>query len=101
MLHQILFLVIYPWVLAIVPLSPFAGVLLYNWLDNLPPDDVYSVTLIPGYISFVTGALTFLMWLIREKKTFPRPVLLMLLDSPAHMGKFDLALCARARGRGF
>jgi len=79
MLHQILFLVIYIWVLAMVPISPFAGVLLYHWLDNLSPDDVYSVTLIPGYISFVTGALTFLMWLIREKKTVPRPLLVMFL----------------------
>ena len=63
--------------LAIVPISPFVGVLLYNWLDNLPPDEVYSVTLISGYLSLVTGALTFVIWLVREKKMLPRPFWVM------------------------
>src|ERR1051326_6660947 len=79
MLHQLLFLLFYPSLLATVVVSPFAGVLLYHWLDNLPPDDVYSVSLIPGYLSFTVGALTFLMWLIREKKTIPKPLLIPLL----------------------
>src|SRR5437016_12796498 len=79
MLHEILFLGLYVWTLSTVLDSPFACVLLYHWLDNLPPDEVYSVTLLPGYLSFVTGALTFFMWLIREKKTIPRPVLATLL----------------------
>jgi len=79
MLHQLLFLIIYTWLLALVPFSPFVGALLYHWIDNLPPDDVYSVTLIPGYLSFVTGALTFLTWIVREKKTLPRPPLIILL----------------------
>jgi putative inorganic carbon (HCO3(-)) transporter len=79
MLHQILFIALYLWILPQVLISPFTGVLLYHWLDNLPPDDAYTVTLLPGNLSFITGALTFLVWLVREKKMFPRPLLITLL----------------------
>ena len=79
MLHQALFLAFYLGLLPAVLVSPFAGVLLYNWLDNLPADDVYSNTLVSGYVSFAVGALTFFAWLVREKKTLPRPVLVTLL----------------------
>jgi putative inorganic carbon (HCO3(-)) transporter len=77
MLHQVMFLALYLGLLPIVLISPIAGVLLYQWLDNLPPDQVYSVSL--GSLSLVTGALTFLLWFIREKKAVPRPLLLTLL----------------------
>jgi probable O-glycosylation ligase (exosortase A-associated) len=79
MLHQILFLPLYLGMVPAVLMSPFAGVLLYYWLDNLPPDQVYAVTLIPDYASFAVGALTFLTWLILEKKTVPRPLPVLLL----------------------
>ena len=79
MLHQILFLSFYLGVVPAMLMSPFAGVLLYCWLDNLPPDQVYAVTLIPEYASFAIGALTFLTWLILEKKTVPRPLPVLLL----------------------
>lgn len=79
MLHQILFLPLYLGMVPAVLMSPFAGVLLYYWLDNLPPDQVYAVTLIPDYASFAIGALTFLTWLILEKKTVPRPLPVLLL----------------------
>jgi putative inorganic carbon (hco3(-)) transporter len=79
MLHQILFLPLYLGMVPAVLMSPFAGVLLYYWLDNLPPDQVYAVTLIPDYASFAIGALTFLTWLILEKKTVPRPLPILLL----------------------
>jgi len=79
MLHQILFLPFYLGLFSAVLISPFTGVLLYYWLDDLPPDQVYSVTLLPGYISFALGALTFFMWLILEKKTVPRPLLVTML----------------------
>src|SRR5205814_1659317 len=79
MLHQLLFLFMYIWLLVSIPISPFVGVLLYNWLDNLPPEEVYSVTLIPGYMSLAAGALTFLVWLVREKKILPKPLWIMAL----------------------
>lgn len=79
MLHQILFLALFLGLFPIVLVSPFIGVLIYNWLDYLPADDVYSVTLLPGNLSFIIGALTFLVWLFVEKKTPPRPLLVMSL----------------------
>lgn len=79
MLHQFLFLSMFLFLLPQVIVSPFVGVLLYHWLDNLPPDEVYTLTLIPGYIALITGALTFLGWLFREKKVLPEPLLLISL----------------------
>src|SRR5438067_10348980 len=81
MLHQALFLALYLGLLPVFFVSPFAGVLLYQWLDYLPPNEVYSLTLIPGYLALVTGALTFLLWIVKERKTLPRPfgIILCLL----------------------
>jgi probable O-glycosylation ligase (exosortase A-associated) len=82
MLHQLLFLGFYLGMLPMAFISPMVGVLLYTWLDNLPPDDVYSLTIIPGYVSFVTGALAFFGWLVFEKKTIPRaPVVIFLMTA--------------------
>lgn len=81
MLHQILFLGFFLGLLPTVLVSPFAGVLIYYWLDYLPPDDVYSNTLLSGYLSLATGALTFFVWLFSEKKTPPRPLLVIVLMS--------------------
>lgn len=79
MIHQALFLFLYLGLLPTVLFYPFIGVLLYYWLDYLPPDQVYTLTLFPGYLSLITGALTFLGWLTVEKKTWPRPALIALL----------------------
>jgi probable O-glycosylation ligase (exosortase A-associated) len=77
MIHQLLFVALYITLLPLMWFSPFVGALLYQWLDNLPPDEVYSANL--GYLSFMTGALTFMLWLIIEKKTLPRPIFVTLL----------------------
>lgn len=79
MFHQLLFLVVFLGLLPFVLVSPFAGVLIYYWLDYLPADEVYSVTLIPGYLSFTIGALSFVVWLFVENKTLPRPLLVISL----------------------
>lgn len=79
MFHQLLFLIVFLGLLPVVLVSPFAGVLIYYWLDYLPPEEVYSVTLIPGYLSFTIGALSFVVWLFAENKTLPRPLLVILL----------------------
>jgi putative inorganic carbon (hco3(-)) transporter len=79
MFHQILFLAFYLGLLPTVLMSPFAGVLIYDWLDYLPPDEVYSASLFPDYLSFAIGALTFISWLAQEKKTVPRSLLVMVL----------------------
>ena len=77
MLRQILFLVTYFGLLPTILLSPFAGVLIYKWLEALPPRDAYFVTLLPDQLSLAVGALTFAMWLFRERKAMPRAPLLM------------------------
>jgi putative inorganic carbon (hco3(-)) transporter len=73
-MHQLLFIFFYLGLLPAIFTSPFAGVLLYNWLDWLPPDAVYSNTLLPDFLSFLVGALAFLMWILREKKSLPHPL---------------------------
>lgn len=79
MLHEVLFLTLYLALLPVVLVSPFAGVLLYYWLDWLPPGDVYQDSLLSYNLSFIVGALTFVVWLFREKKTIPRPRLILLI----------------------
>src|ERR1700736_2959143 len=83
MLHQLLFFALYFAILPGVLLSPFTGVLVYKWLEDLPPEHTYQFTFIPGYLSFAIGALTFVAWIFREKKDIPRPpglaILLLLL----------------------
>jgi len=76
MLHEILFVILYLGLLPVVLVSPFAGVLLYYWLDWLPPDQVYQDTLLPANLSFTVGALTFVLWIFREKKRIPSSPLL-------------------------
>ena len=100
MLHQILFLSFYLGMVPAMLMSPFAGVLLYCWLDNLPPDQVYAVTLIPEYASFAIGALTFLTWLILEKKTVPRPLPVLLLMIALLLWVNVTSLYALAPGAG-
>src|SRR5262249_1638978 len=78
-LHQALFISFYVGLLPLLFASPFAGVLVYYWLEYLPPNDVYTVTLLPDYLSFITAALTFSVWLFLEKKTLPRPYLIIFL----------------------
>lgn len=78
-MHQLLFLIFYLGLLPAVVVSPVCGALLYSWLDWLPPDDVYQNSLLPDYLSFTVGALAFVVWLFREKKTLPRPMLVFLL----------------------
>ncbi len=79
MLHQTLFLLFYFGLLSATLSSAFVGVLLYEWLDYLPPDQVYAATLLPNYLALTAGALTFFVWLIREKKTVPRPLPVIML----------------------
>jgi putative inorganic carbon (hco3(-)) transporter len=78
-LHQTLFIIFFLGTLPFVFVSPFAGVLLYTWLDWLPADDVYANTVMPDFLSFLVGALTFIWWLLREDKAVPRPWLVCLL----------------------
>jgi probable O-glycosylation ligase (exosortase A-associated) len=78
-LHELVFVVFYLGLLPTVLISPFAGVLIYYWLDWLPPNEVYMDTLLPANLSFIIGALTFLLWLFREKKAVPRAPAIMAL----------------------
>jgi putative inorganic carbon (hco3(-)) transporter len=79
MLHEILFVAFYLGLLPLVVICPFVGVLIYYWLDWLPPGDVYMATQVPQNLSFTMGALTFLLWIFREKKTIPHSLPIMFL----------------------
>ena len=79
MLHQALFLALFLGLLPLILVSPFAGVLMYYWLDYLPPEQVYSLTLLPGYLALTIGALTFTVWLFAEQKALPRPLVVFSL----------------------
>jgi putative inorganic carbon (hco3(-)) transporter len=81
MLHEALILALYLGLFPFIFMSPYAGILLYYWLDWLPPNAVYSDTMLPDNFSFLVGAVTFFMWLIREKKTIPRPMAVIALMS--------------------
>src|SRR6266566_9260628 len=74
MLHQALFIFFYMGLLPTLLISPFAGVLMYHWLDYLPPNEVYATTIVPDNISFITAVLTFLIWVLREEKAILRPI---------------------------
>jgi probable O-glycosylation ligase (exosortase A-associated) len=77
MLRQALFLLTYFGLLPAVVISPFAGILIYKWLEYLTPRDAYFLTLLPDELSFAVAALTFAAWLFREKKALPRAPLVM------------------------
>jgi putative inorganic carbon (HCO3(-)) transporter len=79
MLRQVLFILIYCGLIPTVFMSPFAGVLIYKWLELLPPGAVYYVSLLPENLSLVIGALTVSIWLIKEPKQWPRPFYLIVL----------------------
>jgi probable O-glycosylation ligase (exosortase A-associated) len=75
MLHQIIFLPVLMLV-PIVIMSPFVGVLIYKWLEDLPPASTYSVTQFEN-LSLIVGALTFFSWLLVDKKAMPKPRFLL------------------------
>lgn len=81
MLHEAIVLALYLGLFPFIFVSPYAGILLYYWLDWLPPTSVYNDTMLPHNFSFLVGAVTFCVWLAREKKTVPRPVLVIALMS--------------------
>jgi putative inorganic carbon (HCO3(-)) transporter len=60
-------------------MSPFSGTIIYKWLEYLPPDSAYSVSLLPDRLSYFVAALTFFVWLLREKKDMPQPLFLVLM----------------------
>ena len=78
-MRQILFLLTYFGLLPTIVISPFAGVLIYKWLEYLKPVEAYSVTMLPDKLSFAIAGLTILMWLIREPKSLPRAPLVFFL----------------------
>jgi putative inorganic carbon (HCO3(-)) transporter len=79
MLHQFLFFLVFFGSVPAIIMSPFAGTIVYKWLEYLPPGLNYQMSLLPDRLSFFIGALTFLCWLFREKKGWPRPPSLMIM----------------------
>lgn len=78
-MRQMLFLLMYFGLMPAILVSPFAGVLVYKWLEYLSPGDVYYVTLLPDKLSFVIAAITIAAWILREKKSLPRAPFIFIL----------------------
>ncbi len=66
-IFYICFLVLLP----IAFMFPFAGALIYEWLQYMPPEVIYNVYL--GNLSLLTGGVALIGWAIKDKKEFPAP----------------------------
>jgi probable O-glycosylation ligase (exosortase A-associated) len=78
-MRQAVFILAYSGLLPLILVSPFAGVLVYKWLELMPPEGAYYVYLLPGRLSLVVAALTFLSWLLKEEKGLPTQRSLILV----------------------
>src|SRR5258708_17020200 len=78
-MRQLAFVIAYLGSIPTVFLSAYAGALVYKWLEYIPPIPNYHSTLPTEQTSLLIGALTFLVWLFKEKKALPPPRLLFLL----------------------
>jgi probable O-glycosylation ligase (exosortase A-associated) len=72
MITEALFLIAYLVVLPIAFMFPFAGALAYEWLQYMPPGDVYNAYGIPN-MSVIVGGIALIGWAIKDKKEMPSP----------------------------
>lgn len=73
MLSEALFFVAYLVLLPAVFMSPFAGAVVYEWLQYMPPYAVYNVYTV-GNLSFIMGGLALVLWAIKDKKEKPAAI---------------------------
>src|SRR5579883_901438 len=78
MRSQSLFFVAYLMTLPTVFMVPFAGVIMYEWLQYLPPYDIYYAPP-EGNFSVIVGVLTLFTWAAKDKKERPAAIGLIVL----------------------
>jgi probable O-glycosylation ligase (exosortase A-associated) len=77
MITSALFFISYLVILPIAFMFPFAGALAYEWLQYMPPDAVYNVSV--GSLSLVMGGVAIVMFLAKDKKESPAPTGLLAI----------------------
>ena len=72
MITEALFFISYLIILPIAFMFPFAGALAYEWLQYMPPYDVYHAGEL-GNFSLIMGGIALIMWGAKDKKMLPAP----------------------------
>jgi probable O-glycosylation ligase (exosortase A-associated) len=77
-MRQAVFILAFCGLLPTVLLSPFAGVIVYEWLEYLKPDVTYYAFAVPDQLSLIVGVLTFVVWLVKDHKNLRAPTALIV-----------------------
>jgi probable O-glycosylation ligase (exosortase A-associated) len=72
MITEALFFISYLVLLPIAFMFPFAGALAYEWLQYMPPYDIYHASGL-GNFSLIMGGIGLIGWMIKDKKEIPAP----------------------------
>lgn len=72
MITEALFFISYLILLPIAFMFPFAGALAYEWLQYMPPYDVYHASGM-GNFSLLMGGVGLIGWMIKDQKIIPSP----------------------------
>lgn len=78
MITEALFFVSYLIILPIAFMFPYAGALAYEWLQYMPPYDVYQASGM-GNFSLIMGGVGLIGWMIKDKKYKPAPMGLLAI----------------------
>ena len=72
MITEALFFISFLILLPLAFMMPFIGALAYEWLQYMPPYDVYHADGM-GNFSLIMGGIGLVGWVIRDKKVMPAP----------------------------
>ena len=78
MITEALFFISYLIILPIAIMFPFAGALAYEWLQYMPPYDVYHANGL-GNFSVIMGGIAIILWAAKDKKVTPHPTGLLAI----------------------
>lgn len=78
-MRQLLFIMVYLTLLPCIFVSPFIGIIVYKWLEYMPPSVVYYANALPNQYSLLVAVLTIGVWAFTEKKVVPRPFWLLAI----------------------
>jgi probable O-glycosylation ligase (exosortase A-associated) len=78
MITEALFFISYLVLLPIAFMFPFAGALAYEWLQYMPPYDVYQANGM-GNFSLIMGGVGLIGWMFKDKKYKPAPMGLLAI----------------------
>ncbi|MDB5364110.1 MAG: O-antigen ligase [Rhodospirillales bacterium] len=77
--RQLLFIMVYLTLLPCIFVSPFIGIIVYKWLEYMPPSVVYYANALPNQYSLFVALITIGVWTFTEKKVVPRPFWLLAI----------------------